>query len=241
MKVSSGEQALPHHSAMLSNHSSSGQSSHNSTEGSKSASDKRLQGAIPDSAVPGDDPIVLQDSITDAVQTILNKTANSSGPAASLGKHEPGSASQALHPVQAGDKQGMAEHADELLEADAALPLQSAADSLGSVSQSAPRQSVPEEVTSRPQANAHGHPAAVEHPGPIIVTQQQMDESGYADAFAQIMDSIPAHIKNAASPQSQDQESSNHEVHDAGHEPDSSLRKATYPAEDNEYAEYLES
>ena len=238
MQVSSGDQALPHHSAMLRNHSASqGQSSGEGSDNGKSASDQHLQGAMPDNIASGDDTIELQDSITHAVEKILNNTANSSDPAL-LGEHGQGQEPQTVHPERAGDRQDLADQTGERAESDAALPLQSAADSLGSVSQSAPGQSVPQEATARSQADAPGHFGAAG--GPSIVTQQQMDESGHADAFAEIMESIPDHIKNAASSQSQHQEPAKSEVRDSVHCPDNGLRSATDAAEEMDYEEYLE-
>ena len=61
------------------------------------------------------------------------------------------------------------------------------------MSQSAPRQSVPQQSN-----DAHGHAEqSQELRGQgLRVTQEQMDKSGYKDAFSAILASIPDHIKD---------------------------------------------
>ena len=176
LQVVSGEQALPHLSAVL----------NNVTDSSQSSSDQHLQGLMPDNTADLADSINLQDSITSAVQNLLNSTEDAAAD---------DSASQNVHADRPDANSNSSDHTShDVAESHADVPYQSEADDFASASQSEPRQSVPQEGPASSDATV-----ADQVSDSRFVTQQQMDESGHADAFAKIMESIPDHVKNAGS------------------------------------------
>lgn len=179
----SGEQALPHHSALLLNDTIA--VNHTATD---SASDQQLQGVMPENTDDLADSMQLQDSISSTIHDLLNSTEET---AAS------DSARQEQHAEQ---PKGSSSSSDHLSHdsTDVHVPYQSTADDLASAAQStsAPRQSVPQEGAS---SSDDADLVAEQGPDNRFVTQQQMDESGHADAFAKIMESIPDHVKNMVS------------------------------------------
>ena len=172
------------HAALL--HNDSVAVNHNATDSNLSASDEHLQGAMPDSTADFAESIELQDSISSAVHDLLNSTEHRAAVK---------SAPQKLRADRPHANIGSSDHTShEVTQSDAHAPYQSEADDFASAAQSEPRQSVPQE------GNAGSDDAdfmANEVSDRRFVSQQQMDESGYADAFAVIMESIPDHIKNA--------------------------------------------
>ena len=99
------------------------------------------------------------------------------------------------HIKRLGDKAGSADNGlHEAVTKSAIQELyQSEAGDLAAVAQSEPRLSVPQEVP----ASSTADPVVNEGADKRFVTQQQMDVSGYADAFAEIMRNIPDHIRDA--------------------------------------------
>lgn len=185
LQVASGEPALPHHSALLNNDSIAGNDS--ATDSGQSASDQHLQGAMPDSRVDLGDSIELQDSISSSVQDRLNGAeANAAGDSAPHKAHAQ---------LSEGNSASSDRNSHEAVESNTHVPYQSEADDLASAAQSEPRQSVPQEVAAGSAATS----VADEGSDKRFVSQQQMDKSGHADAFAKSMESIPDHIKNAIS------------------------------------------
>ena len=130
----------------------------------------------------------LQDSISSAIRDLLNSTEETAAT---------DSAPREQHVEQPKGSSGSSDHLshDSI---DTHVPYQSTADDLASAAQStsAPRQSVPQEGAA---SSDDADTVAELGPDKSIVTQQQMDESGHADAFAKIMDSIPEHVKNMVS------------------------------------------
>lgn len=182
----SGEQTLPHLAALLKNDSMA--VNPNVADNSQSASDQHLQGAMPDNTADPADSIELQDSITSAVHDLLNRTE---------GTAADNSAAQKLHADQPDANSGSSDHTSrDVAESDADVPYQSEADDLASALQSEARQSVPQEGIASSDDTGF---VADQVSDKRFVTQQQMDESGHADAFAKIMQSIPDHVKNAVS------------------------------------------
>lgn len=179
----SGEQALPHHSALLKNDSIA--FNPNATD---SALNQQLQGAMPENTDDLADSMQLQDSISSAIHDLLNSTQET---AAS------DSASRERHAEQPKGSSGASNHMSHD-SSDTHAPYQSKADDLVSAAQptSAPRQSVPQEgAASSDDADL----VAGQDSYKRFVTQQQIDESGHAHAFAKIMDSIPDHVRNMVS------------------------------------------
>ena len=180
LQVASGEPAFPHHSALLNNDSIAGNDS--ATDSGQSASDQHLQGAV-----DLGDLIELQDSISSSVQERLNGAeANAAGDSAPHKAHAQ---------LSEGNSASSDRNSHEAVESNTHVPYQSEADDLASAAQSEPRQSVPQEVAAGSAATS----VADEGSDKRFVSQQQMDKSGHADAFAKIMESIPDHIKNAIS------------------------------------------
>lgn len=178
-----GKQALPHHSALLINDSIA--VNHNVTD---SASDQQLQGAMPEDTDDLADSMQLQDSISSAIHDLLNSTEET---AAS------DSASREQHAEQPKGSSSAFDHlAHDSIDTHA--PYQSNADDLVSAVQptSAPRQSVPQDGAA---SSDNADLVAGQGSHKSFVTQQQMDESGHAHAFAKIMESIPDHVKNMVS------------------------------------------
>ena len=187
LQVASGEEALPQHVALLNNDSIAVK--HNVTDNSQFAADQHLQGAMPDSTADLADSIHLQDSISSAVHDLINSTEKDTVADTS--------ASQKLHADRPDANSGSSNHtSQEVAEADAHAPYQSEAAKFASASQSEPRQSVPQHVAAN---SDEADFVADQGSDKRFVTKQQMDDSGHADAFAKIMESIPDHIKNAAS------------------------------------------
>ena len=184
MQAVSGEQALPHDAALLKNDSAA--VSHNATDSGQSASDQPLQGAMLDSTADLAGSVELQDSISSAVHNLLNSTQDTVADSSAPGER---------HADRPDAKSGSSDQAShEVAESDAHAPYQSEAGDLASASQSEPRQSVPQEgAASSDEADF------VPNQDKRFVTQQQMDDSGHADAFAKIMESIPDHVKSAKS------------------------------------------
>lgn len=181
--MTSGEQALPHHSALLLNDSIAG--NHTATD---SASDQQLQGAMPENTDDLADSMQLQDSISSVVHDLLNSTEETAA------SDSPSQEQHAEQPKGSSSSSEQLSH-DSI---DTQVPYQSTADDLVSAAQSesAPRQSVPQEAAA---SSSDVDRVAEQGSDKGFVTQQQMDESGHADAFAKMMESIPDHVKNVVS------------------------------------------
>lgn len=183
----SGEQTLPHHAALL--HNDSVAVNHNATDSNLSASDQHLQGAMPNSTADLADAIKLQDSISSAVHDLLNSTRDTAAD-----KSAPQNLHAERHEGDSKSSNQRMRESDELVEFDSRVPYQSEADDFASAAQSQPTHSVPQ---GGPAGSDDADFVADQVSHRRLVSQQQMDESGHADAFAKIMESIPDHIKNA--------------------------------------------
>lgn len=175
-----GKEALPHHSAMLDNDSTAVH--HKAGDVGQHVADQHLQGTMPDNTSNSGDSSELRDGVSSAGQHLLN------------GTHDHATNESQMHIEQPGGKADSAEHNSPETAAGTTVhkPYQSEADGLASVSKAEPRLSVPQEAPASSAAELMVSEGADKR----SVTQQQMDESGHADAFAEIMKSIPDHIKN---------------------------------------------
>ncbi|KAL3140050.1 hypothetical protein ABBQ38_004330 [Trebouxia sp. C0009 RCD-2024] len=203
-QVLGGEDALTHHSAMLNNDSIL--LHHNASDNSQHVSDQHLQGAMPNStsdAMPDSLNGARSDSTSDAMPSSTSDTGDSVGfrdNVSSAGQHLlNGTQDSAVEEPQLDVERPRekSESVDHDLREEAAKStdqesFQSEAGDLASVSQLEPRLSVPQEV----HASSAGDVMVNQNADKRFVTQQQMDESGHADAFAEIMKNIPDHIRD---------------------------------------------
>ncbi|KAL0036174.1 hypothetical protein WJX79_006857 [Trebouxia sp. C0005] len=229
-QISSGEQALPRHAALLSNATSDMPASvHNATfvnhsEGRQASADGQqpsssLQGALPDSLTGNDTFMSLQENVTGAIQQLLSSSHDGSEPSMD-GKGDSSAADiSGVQPIQANRPQtetimpadNNAEQAQSVPNGDSANELnvnstgrpstalggqdssdgpsqptarnlddtvyQTETQGLASLSNSKSRQSVPQMGAVDDQQESDKR----------FVSQQQMDESGHADALAGIV------------------------------------------------------
>ncbi|DBB06312.1 hypothetical protein WJX77_000762 [Trebouxia sp. C0004] len=238
-QISSGEQALPRHAALLSNTSSHmPASAHdatlvNHTEGRQASADGQqpsssLQGALPDSLIGNNTSMSLQENVTGAIQQMLNSSLDDSeasvedkgdSSVAEISAEQPFQADQqqtdtimpAGNDAQQAQSGPKGESADEANvhstgRQSTALSSQDSSDGpaqptvgnldgtvnqtqtqgLASLSNSKSRQSVPQIGAVDDQQESDRR----------FVSQQQMDESGHADAFAGIVNAVPHDIKD---------------------------------------------
>lgn len=254
LQGSLGEEALPQHAALLTNLSTDTQAlSHNATAGNHSEVDQAsadqqrpsrlLKGTVPDSPPDPDHSMGLQESVTDAIQQLLNSSQEHS---ATTQEDSAGSTAGDVsveQPLQAKPQQTETvtpsvsdakqdESVEEVEVEEANKPIVHAEDSqdniletasgsldggtessepdkkdnsgdkiyqsetqdLDSLSRSKSRHSVPQQGASDFHTADDGVKAQQSDRG--SVSKQQMDESGHGEAFADIIDSIPEHIKN---------------------------------------------
>lgn len=238
-QISSGEQALPRHAALLSNASSDMlASAHNATfanhtEGRQASADGQqpsslLQGVLPDSLTGNDTSMGLQENMTGAIQQLLNSSYDDSEPsvdvkgdssAAGIGVEQPiqaeqqqtetivpaGSDAEQAQPVPRGEsadeinihstgRQSTALSGQDSSDGPSQLTVgnlddtvhQTKTQGLASLFNSKSKQSVPQMGAVNDQQESDQR----------YVSQQQMDESGHADALAGIVNAVPDDIKD---------------------------------------------
>lgn len=237
-QISSGEQALPRHAALLSNPSSDMTASvHNATvvnrtEGRQASADGQqpssvLQGALPDILTGDDTSMGLQENVTGAIQQLLNSSHDDSEPSVDH-KGDSSAADVSMEqPIQAGRQQtetivpagNEAEQVQSVPKGEAAD--ETNAHSTGRQSTALGGQDSGDGPSQPTVSNLHGTVYQTEtqglaslsnsksrQPVPQIgavddqqesdrryVSQQQMDESGHADALAGIVNAVPDDIK----------------------------------------------
>lgn len=253
-QVSLGKEALPYHAALLSNHSTDTPGlGHNATAGNDSEVDQPpadqqrpsslLKGAVPDSPPDPDHSMGLQESVTDAIQQLLNSSQEASATAQEDSAGSMAGDVSVEQPLQAKRQQTETvtpgvndtkqdESVEEVEVEEGNKPIVHAEDSqenvletasgsldggtessepdkkdnsgdkiyqsetqdLDSLSRSKSSHSVPQQGASDFHTADDVVKAKQSDRG--SVSKQQMDESGHGEAFADIIDSIPDHIKN---------------------------------------------
>lgn len=188
LQVMGGEEGLTHHSAMLNNDSIL--LHHNASDSGQHVAHQHLQGAMPastsdamsDSTSDAGDSVSFRHNASSADQRLLNSTQDNAVKEPRLDAERSGEKSDsAVHDLHEGAVNSTSQE-----------PYQSETGDLALVSQLEPRVSGPQGV----HASSAEDVVLNQHADKPSVTQQQMDESGHADAFAEIMKNIPAHIRN---------------------------------------------